>query len=70
MSDSCSGFLHTLWLNHTEIDFSFLGDEVVEEEKQYTAEVAKDAEASTPLDPSKVIPPTTDAKVLPTEILY
>ena len=25
ISDNCSGFLYTLWLNHPEMDFSFFG---------------------------------------------
>ena len=28
-SDTCSGFLYTLWLNHPEMDFSFFGDEAI-----------------------------------------
>ena len=67
MSDTCSGFLYTLWLNHHEIDFSFFGDKAVEKVKQYTNEAAQNAKTSTLPDPSEVAQPTTHAKVSPTE---
>ena len=58
MSDTYSGFLYTLWLNHPEVDFSFFGEEAIEEVKQYAAKTVNDVEASTPLDPTEVILPT------------
>ena len=50
VSDTCLGFLYTLWLNHQVMDFSFFGEEAIEEVKQYAVEVVKDAKASTLLD--------------------
>ena len=75
VSDTCSGFLYTLWLNHLEVDFSFFGEEAIEEVKGYAAEAAKDVEASTPLDPTELVLPNANievklannAKVQPTE---
>lgn len=67
VSDTCSEFLYTLWLNHPKMDFSLFGEEAIEEVKQYAVEAAKDAEASTPLDPTEVVPPTADNEVQPAE---
>ena len=56
VSDTCSGFLYTLWLKHPEMDFSFFNEEAVEEVKRYAVEAANDTEASALLDPSDVAP--------------
>ena len=47
------------------MDFFFFGEKVIVEVKRFAAEAAKDAEASTLLDPSEVIPPVANAKVQP-----
>ena len=62
-SDTYSGFLFTLWLNHSKMDFSFFSEEAIKEVKQFAAETTKDAEASTLLDPSKVILLVANTKV-------
>ena len=69
VSDTCSGFLYILWLNHPKMDFSFFAEEAIEEMKWYVTKAAKDVEASTPLNPTEVVPPAIDskAKVQPTE---
>ena len=66
--DTCSGFLYTLWMNHPELDFSFFGDEVVEEVKQYAAEAAQSAEISILPDPSEVAPLAVQSEVPPAEV--
>ena len=68
ISDTCSSFLYTLWLQYPEMDFSFFGEEVVDEVKQYAADAAKDIETSIPQDPSEVAPPNAgiEAEVQPT----
>ena len=45
------------------MDFSFFGGEVVEEVKRYAVEAAENAEASTPLDSTKVVLLATNAEV-------
>ena len=66
--DTCSGYLYTLWLNHAELDFSFFGDEAVEEVKQYAVDAAQSAEVSTLPGPSKVTPPAVQLEVPPVEV--
>jgi len=61
-SNTCSGFLHTLWLNYPEMDFSFFSDQAVEEVKRYAVEAIKNTEAATLLDSSKVVLPTAPAE--------
>lgn len=63
ISDTCSGFLYSLWLNHQEMDFTFFSEEAIEEVKRLAAKTAKDAEASTSLDPNEVIPPAANVQV-------
>ena len=67
ISDTCSGFLYTLWLKHPEMDFSFFGREAVEKVKRYAIEVVENTEASTPLDSTEVVLPAANAEVQPAE---
>jgi len=63
MSDTCLGFLYTLWLNHPEMDFFFFVNEVVEEVKQYAVKAAENVGASILSDPSEVTLPATHTEV-------
>ncbi|XP_052172158.1 uncharacterized protein LOC127788082 [Diospyros lotus] len=65
VSDTCSGFLYTLWLNHPEMDF--FGEEAVEEVKQYAIEAVEVAEASTPLNSSEIASLAANVEIQPTE---
>ena len=47
------------------MDFSFFGDEAVEEVKQYANEAAENVEASILSDPFEVMPPTVHTEVYP-----
>lgn len=37
---TCSQFLFTLWEEHPKLDFSFFGEEVVEEVKKFATQAA------------------------------
>ena len=50
------------------MDFSFFGDEVVEEVKQYAADTTQSAKASLLPDPFKATPPTIQPKVPSAEV--
>ena len=50
------------------MDFTFLGEEVVEEVKRYAAEAAEGAEAFTQLNLSEVVSPAANAEVQPAEV--
>jgi len=68
MLDTCSRYLYTLWLNHPELDFSFFGDEAVEEVKQYAAEVAQNVKISILPDPLEVAPLAVQPEVSIAEV--
>ena len=67
MSNTCLRFLYILWLNHPEIDFIFFGEEAIEEVNRYATEAIKDAKTSTPLNPTELVPSTSNTEVLPAE---
>ena len=63
--DTCLGFLFTLWQNYPWMNFSFFGDEVAEEVKQYAAEVAENAEISILPDLFEIASPVAHIEVQP-----
>jgi len=56
-----------LWVKHPEMDFSFFGEEAVEEVKRFVAQASKDAEASTLQDQSGVVPLAVNVEGQPTD---